>query len=194
MSASASASRCKASTRSVADIDPSPRVRLEQQLAVRHTTPLDREFLLGLYAQTRDDELAITGWTDEQRREFIHFQFTVQDADYHARYPDASFDLVLLDGEPVGRLYTDRTPAAIHVIDITMAQSWQRRGLGTGLLLRIMDEAVATSCPITLHAEIGSPAQAWYERLGFVADGQHGPRVHMRWQPPDGGSQAKTAS
>lgn len=144
--------------------------------------PTDRQFLLDLYAETRSAELAVTGWTDDQRRHFITMQFDAQDTDYRMRHPSASFDVVLLHGDPIGRLYVDRRLDTVHLIDITISAAWQRRGIGTALLVQLQDEARATARSITLFADVSNPARAWYERLGFAAVRLQGVHVFMSWR------------
>lgn len=153
-------------------------------LALQPVTAGDRPYLLALYGESRSAELALTGWPDDQRRDFVELQFTAQDTDYRSRYPGASFDLVLLDGVPVGRLYVDRRPTTLHVLDILVAADRRRTGIGTTLLRSLMDEATATGRQVSLYVEALNPARAWYERLGFVADQRHDLHVLMTWSPP----------
>jgi ribosomal protein S18 acetylase RimI-like enzyme len=167
---------------------------LTAALALRASAAADHDFLLALFAETRAAELALIHGTDEQRRAFVEMQFRAQDADFRARCPDASFDVVLLDGERVGRLYVDRRADAVHVLDITIASAWRGRGIGTELIARLQAEAAASGRSVTLYAENGGPAHRWYERLGFVADGGQGWHVHLRWEPRSPSRQAKAAS
>lgn len=143
----------------------------------------DRPFLVELYAVTRAAELSIVPWTDEQRGTFLDLQFRAQDNDYHSRYPTASFDVVLADGEPVGRLYVDRSEELIHLIDIAVIASWQHRGIGTVLLADLLDEAMRSDRSVVLFVDSASPVRAWYERLGFAASGEHGIYTQMTWRP-----------
>jgi GNAT superfamily N-acetyltransferase len=143
----------------------------------------DRPFLLALFAETRAAELMLLHGSDEQRRALVEMQFRAQDADYRSRYPDASFDVVLRDGVPVGRLYVDRRPDAIHVLDIAVELRSRGQGIARSLFRALLDEAAATGRKVTLYAEPGSVACAWYRRLGFVPvnDGGAWPHVLLEW-------------
>ncbi|OYW70612.1 MAG: hypothetical protein B7Z37_30225, partial [Verrucomicrobia bacterium 12-59-8] len=77
-------------------------------IALRPVTPADEAFLLAVYASTRAEELALSGWTDEQKDQFCRMQFTGQDAHYRGNYPTAQLHVILKDGIPAGRLYVDR--------------------------------------------------------------------------------------
>lgn len=140
-------------------------------LTLRPVEPADRDFLVELYAQSRAGELAVTGWTPDQQRAFLAMQFTAQDTDYRRRFPRASFDVVLYHAARAGRLYVDRRPDAVHVLDILVADQYRGLGLGTALMGALIDEAAATDRPVTLYVEQHNPARSWYERLGFAASG-----------------------
>jgi ribosomal protein S18 acetylase RimI-like enzyme len=150
-------------------------------LALQPVTARDRPYLLRLYGESRAAELATTGWSEDQRRAFVELQFTAQDTHYRGRFPNASFDLVLLDGVPAGRLYVDRRPATIHVLDILVAAERRGTGIGTALLRALMDEAAAGGRAVSLYVEALNPARAWYERLGFLPDQRHEVHVLMTW-------------
>ena len=68
----------------------------------RPITLEDREFLFRLYASTRADEMALVDWSEEQKESFLRFQFDAQHKYYQEQFPRAAFDLILLDGEPIG--------------------------------------------------------------------------------------------
>jgi ribosomal protein S18 acetylase RimI-like enzyme len=152
-------------------------------VTLRPARPEDREFLIAVYASTRADELAPVPWTEEQKASFLRMQFEAQDADYSRNYADADFSVVEVDGSLAGRLYVQRRPDEIRLIDIALLPAFRGRGIGTGLLTRLFDEAASRDVPITIHVELHNPARALYERLGFVAQGEQGIYTLMRWTP-----------
>jgi ribosomal protein S18 acetylase RimI-like enzyme len=126
----------------------------------------DAQFLRRVYAGTRED-LALVDWTEAQRLAFLEMQFRAQDGQYRSQYANADFQVVLLDGEPAGRLYLDRTPARILVLDISLLPEHQGRGVGTALLTGIFEEARKADLSVVLSVETSNPAAALYRRLGF---------------------------
>lgn len=148
----------------------------------------DRDFLLALYASTREDELAQVPWDDEVKHAFVEHQFSAQDDHYRANYPGATFDVIEVDGQRAGRLYVFRGADEIRIMDIALAPPFRGRGIGTELLRALMDEASASGRSLSIHVEMNNQARRLYERLGFVPAGEHGAYVLMRWD------QAKTAS
>jgi ribosomal protein S18 acetylase RimI-like enzyme len=85
---------------------------------------------------------------------------------------------------PVGRLWVDRRERSIHVLDITLLPEFRGQGLGTACLCRLTTEASARQVPLTVKVEFFNPARRWYERLGFVPQGEHGMHVQMSWTAP----------
>ena len=72
---------------------------------LRPARPQDAELLFRVYASTRAEELSVVAWDDEQKEAFLRAQFDAQDRWYREHYERASFDVVLIGGEPGGRLY-----------------------------------------------------------------------------------------
>lgn len=144
----------------------------------------DESILREIYASTRAHDLARTAWTDEQKAAFLRMQFDAQAHHYRAHFPAARFDLVVLgdepSGQPIGRLYVDRRPTTIAVLDISLLPAHRGQGIGAKLMETILSEARASARNVELHVEKHNPARRLYERLGFrvVEDGEV--RVLMR--------------
>jgi len=155
------------------------------KISRRPAEPGDRPFLLEVYASTREDELRLVNWGDDQKRAFCEMQFEAQDRDYHLNYPDASFEVVLVDGVAAGRLYVGRWPSEIRVIDIALLPSFRGRGIGSRMLRELQAEAAAASAPLRIHVERFNPALRLYARLGFVLIEEQGVYLFLEWRPPE---------
>jgi GNAT superfamily N-acetyltransferase len=161
-------------------------------LSLRTADPADEPFLAEVYASTRAAEMARVPWSFEQRRAFLAMQHRAQHTDYHGRYPDASFDVVLLGAQPIGRLYVYRGAEEHWVIDIALLPPFQGRGIGSRLLRSVLLGARAAAVPVRLHVEAGNPAAALYARLGFTgrpaAEVDAGFELYreLEWWPPAG--------
>ena len=121
-----------------------------------------------MYASTRTEELAVVPWDDPAKEAFLRMQFTAQDRWYHDQMPDASYQVVLVDGEPAGRLYVDRRADEIRVVDISLLPEHRGKGLGTRLMREILAEADAEAKRVTIHVERFNRALRLYQRLGFA--------------------------
>jgi ribosomal protein S18 acetylase RimI-like enzyme len=128
----------------------------------------DRELLFRVYASTRSEELAVVPWNDAQKEAFLRAQFEAQDRWYREHYERASFDVVLVDGEPSGRLYVHRGESETRIVDIALLPEHRGDGVGTTLLRDLLDEADAAGRRVTIHVERFNPALRLYERLGFA--------------------------
>lgn len=141
----------------------------------------DREFLIGLYGSVRAEELAMVTWDEGQREAFVRMQFDAQDSEYRRINPNGTFDVIELQGRPVGRLYVDRRPTEIRIVDISLLPEFRGAGIGGGLLDELMREAVASGRRLTIHVEITNRAESLYSRLGFVEAARQGPYRRMEW-------------
>lgn len=155
-----------------------------QEIGFRPVEDADTELLARLYASTRWEELAAVDWTDEQKTAFLRFQFDAQADHYRKHYPNASFDLVLVDGEPAGRLYVDEWEREIRLVDVALFPEHRGRGIGTRLLGGLQERAERAGKTLSIHVEAFNPALSLYRRLGFVRVGEHGPYFLMEWRPP----------
>jgi ribosomal protein S18 acetylase RimI-like enzyme len=154
-------------------------------LRLRPITPKDESFLARLYASTREQELAQTNWSDEQKAMFCRMQFNAQTTDYQRNYPDASFDIIERDGVAAGRLLVLRADEKIHVIDIALLPEHRGAGIGTKLLRKLQEEAKAAGKKLSIHVEIFNPARRLYERLGFKQVEEKGVYLLMEWKESD---------
>ena len=152
----------------------------------------DGDFSARVYASTREQELAPLPWTEEQKAAFLAQQFAAQSVHYAEHYADASWDVIVVDGQRAGRLIVHRGAVEINVVDIALLPEYRGRGVGTVLLRAIFDDADAAGLPVIVHAEHMNPARRLYERLGFVPVEDLGIYLKLERRPqPD---QAKIAS
>jgi ribosomal protein S18 acetylase RimI-like enzyme len=153
------------------------------EISLRPIQHTDEPVLLAIYGETREAELAQTDWTDEQKRAFVEMQFRAQDTYYKANYAEASFDLILADGDIAGRLYLARWPDELRIIDIALLAPFQRRGIGTRLLQEIQAEAAGAGKAVRIHVERFNPALNLYARLGFRLVEDKGTYLFLEWSP-----------
>jgi GNAT superfamily N-acetyltransferase len=137
-------------------------------VALRDVTAADTEFLVAVYASTRAQELAAVPWDDAAKDAFIRMQFAAQDSYWRAQKPGARFAVVMVEGEPAGRLYVDRLPAEIRIVDIALLPVYRGRGIGTSLLCDVIAEGRRVQLPVTIHVERFNSARALYDRHGFT--------------------------
>jgi ribosomal protein S18 acetylase RimI-like enzyme len=153
-------------------------------VSLRPAVDADQEFLVGVYAGTRADELAQVNWDDSQKDAFIRWQYAMQKQEYDARYPDARYEVILVDGIPAGRIWIGADDTQIRLLDIAVIPEFQNRGVGTHLLRQLMDEATRDNKPLRhMVFVLNENAYRFYERLGFKTIEDVGGYLHMEWLP-----------
>lgn len=150
---------------------------------LRAIGPEDEEFLLAVYSSTRADEMRLVDWDKAQKEAFLRMQFAAQHQYYSENYPGADLQIILLDGERVGRLYVHRREHEIRIMDVSLLPDYRGQGIGSTLLNEILAEAEIDNMPVTIHVERFNPALRWYERLGFCLAEDKGVYFLMQWSP-----------
>jgi GNAT superfamily N-acetyltransferase len=164
------------------------------RLGLRPATTEDEPFLCAVYGSTRADELAQVDWDDGQKLAFVQMQFAAQHRYYQERYTDASFQVILCDGVPAGRLYVARWPAEIRIVDIALLPEHRGQGTGTYLLHALQAEAALAGKPLRIHVERFNPALRLYARLGFRMIADRGVYLFLEWAPTAQPSNAAPAA
>lgn len=157
-----------------------PNVRL------RPVGPADEAFLEALYASTRHDELAVTGWPVEQIQAFLAQQFKAQSADWERNYPAMERFVVEVDATAAGRLYLDWREDELRIVDIALLPTYRGRGIGGKLLRGLLDQCRLQGKAARIHVEKQNPALRLYERLGFAPEKDVGVYWLLAWQPGTG--------
>ena len=150
---------------------------------LRPATEADEAFLLAVYTSTRAEEMAPTGWSDEQKAAFCAMQFQAQDIHYRQHYPTAQFFVIEAEKVPAGRLYVDHWEKEIRIMDIALLPAFRSKGIGTQLLRSLQNEASEAGKLLSIHVESFNPARRLYERLGFQVAEDKGVYQLMTWSP-----------
>ena len=152
-------------------------------VSLRPVTDADQEFLVGVYASTRAAELAQVEWDEGQKDAFVRWQFAMQRQEYDARYPDARYEVILVDDQPAGRIWVGADDTQIRLLDIALLTEFQNRGVGGYLLQQLIDEARRANKPLRhMVFMLNDNAHRFYERLGFVEIDDVGGYKHMEWR------------
>ena len=153
------------------------------RVSLRAVTDEDDEFLLAVYASTRADELAQVEWAPGQKEAFLRWQFELQRKEYDTRYPDARYQVVLVNDQPAGRIWIGEDDTQIRLLDIGLLEEFQNRGVGTVLLKQLIAEANAAKKKLRhMVFVLNNDAHRFYERLGFVMIEDLGGYKHMEWR------------
>ena len=141
---------------------------LVASITYRSIQPEDEPFLRSLYASTREDELSQVEWAENQKRAFLGMQFEAQHRYYQEQFSHATFLIIMVLDEPIGRLYIDRRREEIRLIEMSLVPEYRNRGIGTAMLGELLEEAARDGLPVHLHVDSFSPAHRLYRRHGFA--------------------------
>lgn len=144
--------------------------------------PDDEKFLQDLYAETREDLTGIIP-DESQLRQLLLMQYRGQKSTYAAEFPNARDQIVLLDGEPVGRLLLDHRQDSIHGVDIAILRTVRNLGVGSAVLIGLFEECSKKGIRFTLSVMKNNPAIRLYERLGCRIDADNVTHFSMTWSP-----------
>jgi ribosomal protein S18 acetylase RimI-like enzyme len=137
-------------------------------IALRPVAAGDEPFLERVFAGTRQEEMARLPLSAGQKADFLRMQFAAQSRHFQGSHPQATYLLILLDTVPAGRLYVDRRPDEICILDIALLPEHRGAGIGTAVLQDLLREADGAGRRVTLQVARSNPARRLYERLGFV--------------------------
>jgi len=127
--------------------------------------------------------MGLVAWREDEKEAFLRSQFEAQDKWYRGNYRAAEFSVILLDEEPVGRLYLARWKEEIRIMDIALLPDFRGRGIGSSLMETLLEEGRSSGRKVSIHVEKFNPALRWYERLGFEMKEDKGVYLFLEWSP-----------
>lgn len=119
-------------------------------------------------------------------REVVERQFGVwdvpaQDRFFERAWAQGGYEMVVVDGEPVGYLAVEEQEGDLHIRELVISPDYQGRGIGTALLRGVLTRAEGRGVRVVLGVLKQNRARALYERLGFVGIGRTETHYLMVW-------------
>lgn len=91
--------------------------------------------------------------------------------------------IITLNRADIGWLQSFSEDAGIFLSQLFVERAYQRRGVGTEAMRRLMKEAEQRNQALRLDVVKINPARVLYERLGFRIVGEEERKFHMKWDP-----------
>ena len=154
-----------------------------QTLSLRPVSSDDQAFLLKIYQSSRGDDLRGLGWDEERISEFLKMQYEAQQRFHESEYKGANDEIIMLAGEPAGRLIVERRDYEIRCIDVALLPEHRNLGIGAFLIGRLQDEARRENKPLRLQVIRFGRAVNLFERAGFMRTSETGTHFQMEWTP-----------
>ena len=140
-------------------------------LAEREAADADYDELWRLHVDTMRRYVATTyGWVDAVQEQLFREAWRWKGGQR----------VIVTGGVIVANWLVMRREEDLLVTFIRVASSHQRRGIGTAILRRALDDAASLRVPVRLNVMKANPdAQRLYRRLGFGVEGESPTHLHM---------------
>ena len=138
---------------------------------MRPASPSDNDFLLHVYARTRQGEMASWGWGTAQQSSFVRMQYDARKHGYDASYPSSETSVISIGDVPAGSIIIFRSSSEIRLVDIALLPEFRSRGIGGVVIRMLISEADDTGSALRLSVLRSNQARHLYERLGFIVKG-----------------------
>jgi len=162
------------------------------EIQLRPVTEEDRPFLERVYCTTREHEMSLVPWTDEQKLTFLRQQFDAQWVHYNIHYGSGVHSLILANGRSAGRVFIERQPSEILIVDIALLPEHRGNGLGARVIAPILAEASRENLAVTGLVERWNPSCRFWHRMGFRLTPQDEFYYRIEWRSTDGQSTGST--
>ncbi|WP_157737817.1 GNAT family N-acetyltransferase [Aneurinibacillus soli] len=149
----------------------------------QNITADDDGFLYQVYKETREEELRVTGWSEEEQDSFLRMQFDMQRRSYALQHDGADHMIILFDQVRIGQIMTKTTDDSIWIIDVALLATYRNKGIGTHLILDIQQQAKEIGKSVRLHVLYNNQVRNLYARLGFQVTEEKPPYFAMEWCP-----------
>jgi ribosomal protein S18 acetylase RimI-like enzyme len=143
-------------------------------VALRPSSEADRDFLFEVHRASLKDYVAATygPWDDAHQREMFDAKFS----------PDR-FQVITRDGQDVGLLRVEEAPDHLTIALIELLPAFQRQGIGTAVIARVLAHARVRHLPVHLQVFKVNPARHLYTRLGFSTTAETSTHFVMELPP-----------
>ncbi|GAA5496379.1 hypothetical protein Rhal01_02562 [Rubritalea halochordaticola] len=131
-------------------------------LGLRPTCDADRHFCYAVKkAALRAYVEPIWGWDEQEQIDFHH-------NDWNQQRPE----IITHDGRDIGTIEIVRSETELHLGEFYLFPEYQKQGIGSHFLERLVQEADAKKLPTRLEVIKINPVKSLYLRFGFQDTGE----------------------
>lgn len=127
-----------------------------------------KDFLLKLFKECRPDLALITSINEKQTDDIIYQQFTIEQEQLIIMYPNAEYNIVIFNGQLIGRLYINHGDTVDRILEIGLLDEYRSLGIGKELVTKVIQNALKKNKSVNLQvAWFNNMAYEFYEKMGF---------------------------
>lgn len=104
---------------------------------------------------------------------------------FRRNFQPEAISIVTVEGCDAGMVETEETPTHLFLKRIEILPEFQRKGIGTRIISKLVADARAASLPTRLRVFKVNPARNLYRRLGFRVVGETALHLQMETQVPN---------
>jgi ribosomal protein S18 acetylase RimI-like enzyme len=125
-------------------------------------------------------------YREAAERQFGPWDEARQDRFAESSWREATFEILLCDGQPCGYTCVEERADDLHVREIVVHPDFQNRGVGTTVLRQTIERACARGVPVRLGTFLVNRAAELYRRLGFRETGRTATHILFEWRDSSG--------
>lgn len=100
---------------------------------------------------------------------------------FRERFPVMARQVIEVGGKMAGLYTVEEHPDRLYLANILIAAPFRRQGLGTRLILRLIEQGRSKGLPVTLSVlKVNLDARRLYEKLGFDLIGETDTHYQMK--------------
>jgi len=113
----------------------------------------------------------------------LHLDRAAQEISFMQQWSPTQVRVITLDGTDVGWLHAITKNDELFVAQMFVDGPFQRRGIGTEVMKRLIGEATEFNLAVSLNVVKTNPARRLYERLGFRITHEDDRKLYMKRDP-----------
>ena len=110
----------------------------------------------------------------------LQLDLAAQENGFQQQWNPMQVRIITLDDANVGWVQTIRQDEALFVGQIIVERRFQRRGVGTEIMRRLIADAAERRLPVLLSVVKINPARTLYQRLGFHVTHEDDRKFYMK--------------
>ena len=113
----------------------------------------------------------------------LNLDHTTQVASFRRQWNANETRIIMLEGADIGWLQSATREGIFFLAQLFIDAAYQKRGIGTEVMHRLIGEATARKEAMTLGVVKINPAKRLYDRLGFRVTHEDHRKFYMRREP-----------